>query len=330
MRTPFGRLLILGCVLVLCGAARADEGKATTRGHVKIVIVDDDGNRHERESDLGEDGPSRPYLGVEVDDDADGARVVEVYPDTAAERAGLKAGDTIVRFDGARVDGPAGLTTKILESAPGRSVDIEVQRAGKTRTLVAELGERNDGIHGLDLARLGELGEKLGDIDLDLDFDIDLEGLGAQLQDLEKNLGNMRFEFRMPQIEGAHPHVFMNGKPKLGVQLVETTPELREHLGGHPATGVLVSRVLDGAPADRAGIRVGDLITAVDGHKVVSAVDIRQALADKDGDTADVQVIRDHRVLTIEVDFPEVEEEDVEEAGQPAPRHSGRDVQIRS
>lgn len=58
-------------------------------------------------------------------------------------------------------------------------------------------------------------------------------------------------------------------RARLGVALVDITPELRRHFGvPDEETGVLVSRVLDGSPAEAAGIRVGDVLVSVDGEPV--------------------------------------------------------------
>jgi hypothetical protein len=99
------------------------------------------------------------------------------------------------------------------------------------------------------------------------------------------------------------------GKPRLGVQLVETTEELRRHLGGHDDAGVLVSKVLSGTPAERAGIRVGDLIVAVDEQEVASPEELREALDDKEGSTFPVELIRDKRQISLEVTIKEEEED---------------------
>lgn len=79
----------------------------------------------------------------------------------------------------------------------------------------------------------------------------------------------------------------------LGVSLVDLTSELREHYGAPKDAGVLVSSVEDGSPADKAGLKVGDIVVAIDGNDVDTAGDIRQGLRDKkDGDTARVEVLR--------------------------------------
>src|SRR5687768_4011062 len=51
----------------------------------------------------------------------------------------------------------------------------------------------------------------------------------------------------------------------LGVSLVDLTPELREHYGTDKNAGILVGSVEEGGPADKAGVKVGDIITSIDG-----------------------------------------------------------------
>lgn len=79
----------------------------------------------------------------------------------------------------------------------------------------------------------------------------------------------------------------------LGVTLTDLTPELREHFGAAKTAGVLVGAVENDGPADKTGIRVGDIIVGVDGKDVASAADLRRALKDKkEGDSVRVEVLR--------------------------------------
>jgi len=95
--------------------------------------------------------------------------------------------------------------------------------------------------------------------------------------------------------DGAIPFFeFIGGKRSyLGVVLTDLTPELREHYGASKTAGVLVGSVEDNSPADKAGIRVGDIVLSVDGADVDSAIDLRRALANKKaGDTARLELLR--------------------------------------
>ena len=80
----------------------------------------------------------------------------------------------------------------------------------------------------------------------------------------------------------------------LGVQLAELTPDLRTHFGVDPAAGVMVSEVVDGSPAARAGIRVGDIITAIDREAIASGRELaRHVRVKEDGETVLVELWRD-------------------------------------
>ncbi len=61
----------------------------------------------------------------------------------------------------------------------------------------------------------------------------------------------------------------------LGVELSELTPELRAHFGAPEQAGVMVARVVAGSPADKVGIKVGDILTSLDGKPVESSWDVR-------------------------------------------------------
>jgi len=79
----------------------------------------------------------------------------------------------------------------------------------------------------------------------------------------------------------------------LGVSLLDLSDELREHFGASRESGVMVESVADGSPADKAGVRVGDIIVAIDGKDVKSSSDLRSAIRDKkEGDSVRVEVVR--------------------------------------
>jgi membrane-associated protease RseP (regulator of RpoE activity) len=94
----------------------------------------------------------------------------------------------------------------------------------------------------------------------------------------------------------------------LGVGLVDITPQLREHYGASKESGALVGSVEAGSPADKAGLRVGDIITAVDGKEIDSAMDLRRALRDKkNGDSARIDVQRGRNRSTVVATLTEKE-----------------------
>ena len=104
----------------------------------------------------------------------------------------------------------------------------------------------------------------------------------------------------------------------LGVYIQRLTPEAAENLGLSGRHGALVSDVTSGGPAEKAGIRSGDVIVAFNGKEIRDEHDLPQAVASmKPGKTADVRLIREGKETTIAVTIAEMEGE----PGKPAGGH---------
>ncbi|BDG06626.1 trypsin-like peptidase domain-containing protein [Anaeromyxobacter oryzae] len=90
--------------------------------------------------------------------------------------------------------------------------------------------------------------------------------------------------------------------PKLGVSLAPLTADLARQLGVSGDEGVAVVDVVDGGPADRAGIRKGDLILEVNRRPVKKPDDVRAAVGKlKDGDMVLLRVRRGDQAVFVAV-----------------------------
>lgn len=78
-------------------------------------------------------------------DKAQGAIVSEVYPGGPAEKANVKVGDLIVKFNGQDVHSQADLPRIVGQLAPGTKVTFDVIRKGKRETLTGVLEKLKDG-----------------------------------------------------------------------------------------------------------------------------------------------------------------------------------------
>ncbi len=88
----------------------------------------------------------------------------------------------------------------------------------------------------------------------------------------------------------------------LGVGIQDLTPELSEYYKLGDRSGVLVTHVFEGDPADKAGIKVNDLIVTVDGEPVNSSRELSRRIAGLGvGKSAEIIVVRNgkERSLTI-------------------------------
>ena len=98
-------------------------------------------------------------------------------------------------------------------------------------------------------------------------------------------------------IEGDGPRV---RRGYLGVGLTDLSPELRIHFGAPEDSGVMVSKVDAGSPAEKAGLKVGDIISGVDGKAVRSAWDLGARVRELDeGQAAPLEVWRNAKVMTL-------------------------------
>jgi serine protease Do len=91
--------------------------------------------------------------------------------------------------------------------------------------------------------------------------------------------GNIGISFATPinLIKEILPQLRTNGKVTrgwAGLAIQEITPGLADSLGMAKPDGALVAGMVQGGPAERSGVKVGDVIVEFDGKKVVDAMDL--------------------------------------------------------
>jgi S1-C subfamily serine protease len=88
----------------------------------------------------------------------------------------------------------------------------------------------------------------------------------------------------------------------LGVQLSDLTPDAAGSLGAPAGSGLAVIEVVPGAPAERSGIRVGDVITRFAGKRIRALEELLSALRRQaPGDRVNVEILRNGSRLSIAV-----------------------------
>jgi serine protease Do len=287
-----------------------------------------------------------PRLGIQIRDiqkdelarlklaSPNGVAVVEVTKDSAAERAGVKANDVIVQFDGENVRSTQQLTRLVRETAPGRTVKMAVVRDGKRMEL--------DVTPAVPPAAVDVL---INRDDIRRDVEREMQALRDQLREF-------RYERRVPAPgppsappppgnleryrQGALPpgteetlrrfseefprsldRLLSPGSGRLGVSVQALTPDLAAYFG--VSAGVLVSSVDPERPAAKAGLKAGDVITAIDGKAVKSPGELVEQLAGRQSEVT-ISVTRDKKVVTLKatLDAPQTRPGRVIIAGRPA------------
>jgi serine protease Do len=273
MKRTFALALGIGA-LALAGLALGPAARAGEKADEKEKAGE--GNKVEQRVVVRHAGGG--FLGVglaDLEGDARGARVRSVEPGSAADKAGVKEGDVIVRFDGEPVRSAAQLSRLVGETPAGRSVPLELTRGGAAQKLTATLGERRMRV---------------------------FEGRDFP--------GMRQFEFELPEPPEAPsapgaPHAprpprawswnfgeggdFLRALPgaggprKLGLEYIDMGEQLAAayKLGGKG--GVLVTSVDADGPAAKAGVKAGDVILKFDGKAIGDASDLREAVAAAEG-----------------------------------------------
>ena len=117
----------------------------------------------------------------------------------------------------------------------------------------------------------------------------------------------------LPQLESTG-HV---ARGWLGVGIQEVTPELAKTFHIAAAKGALVSQVFPGGPAAKAGLKSGDVVTALNGKPVASPSELSRAVAAvPPGSTVKLEVLRDGKARTLEAKVTERDEQAVEQGRQ--------------
>lgn len=89
--------------------------------------------------------------------------------------------------------------------------------------------------------------------------------------------------------------------PYIGLTMQTVTSSLAQRYSLGASSGAYVVEVMSGSPADTAGIKSGDIITAVDGESITSADGMILAIRSKNvGDTVSVTFVRDGKEQTVQ------------------------------
>ena len=268
--------LILGVGVIAGGIVYAQESAAP-------VALDDQGPATtDRSFSILLDGGA--FLGVGTEDitkenmgrygmrEVRGAGVTQVIKDSPAEKAGLKKDDVIVRFDGESVTSARKLSRLVGESSADQTVRITISRGGAEQEVSATLSKHN-------MSNL--LGAGIRD---------------EVFRDLQRDLPKMK---DFPMVNGDGDFVFsFGGNRRIGISTQPLTKQLADYFGAKDG-GTLITSVNDNSPAARAGLKAGDVITAVDGEKVSSPGDVSRVINKKQEGDVSLTILRERNTRTV-------------------------------
>lgn len=133
--------------------------------------------------------------------------------------------------------------------------------------------------------------------------------IGVSTAIVSPNGGNVGIGFAIPSKEAAKvvAELREHGSVErgwLGVQMQPITEPLAAAIGRADEKGVLVSDVEPKSPAEKAGLKQGDVITGFNGKSIDEPRDLARAVADtKKGETSSIEIWREGKVQTLEVEI---------------------------
>lgn len=235
-----------------------------------------------------------------------GALIGKVAPDSPAAKAGLKENDVVTELNGQHIEGALQFRRMVRETPAGRSVQLTVWRDGRTQTLSATLAQsesRHLGNHanatpGTFTFRMPEMPE-LPEV--------------AELPEIPEMLDVPE----VPEIPGTlfDGNALFIGHPRLGIDAEDLSGQLGSYFGAPEGEGILVRSVNSGSPAEKAGLKAGDVITSINNERVRSVGDLRQKLSAGHDDkgknekepkntSVKVGVLRNKSELSMSVELP--------------------------
>ncbi|MBD3414758.1 MAG: PDZ domain-containing protein [Candidatus Aminicenantes bacterium] len=224
----------------------------------------------------------RGWLGISIiENQEDQVEVYDISKQSPAEKADIRKGDVILRFDGEEVTSTQKLAHSIRMHKPGDQVTMVIQRDQKEKSIQIQLSEYSK------KNMIEEFREKFPLL------------FSPEKFRIEKFPQPKEWPFPLPKRERKY----------IGVYLEEINRELSAYFGVSNGTGLLVTKIVRDSPAEKAGLRVGDVIIKADGRRINTRNQVEDIIQRKEeNDKVKLEVVRDKKTKNIEVQVKKEEE----------------------
>ena len=213
-------------------------------------------------------------------------------PATVGDSDSLSVGDSVLAV-GNPLGELGGTVTSGIVSALNRSVTIQGTSSTNTMSLIQMDASVSPGNSGGGLFNMN--GELIGLVNAKSSSS-DAEGLGFAIPI------NDAIQVAQDLLENG----YVSGRPYMGITYIAVTDAQTAAQFNVNAYGVYVVDVVQGGPADKAGLKVGDRIVSIDGTEIAQKDDLGTLMQQHTaGDTLSITVARDGQMQTVSLTLGE-------------------------
>ncbi len=204
-------------------------------------------------------------------DTESGVIIKHVVPDSPADEANLRQGDIIISVNGEEVDDSDELIDLIRSERAGEDADIIVIRDGDEEKIIVTLGSLKD--HD--------------------------EPVISWFHKGKPHSYSKTWKYSHSSMADSY----------IGVTLESLGKQLGEYFGVEDGEGVLITEIFEDSPAEKAGLKAGDVIIEIDGEVADEVEIVKEAVGEKDeGETVELTVLRERKQKEFEIEVEEAPE----------------------
>ena len=188
-----------------------------------------------------------------------GVLITGIVDGSPAEEAGLEKNDVIYSIAGEKIGDSNELGKLVGSKEPGDKIKVVAYRAGRKKTFNFALGEKKTAYVTIDLDDYDDIAQRAC-----------IRTLGKSANVWVTSRGG---KFSM-----------YGGRGRMGLKLHELDTDLAPYFKVDEGEGMLVLGVVEGSPAEEAGIKAGDVIVKIGDEDIEDIDDVYDALAEVDMD----------------------------------------------
>ena len=187
----------------------------------------------------------------------------------------MKESDVVTEVNGQRIEGTEQFRRMIREFPAGRAAQLTIWRDGHSQTVSVTLGKSEPHHISTHVAPVAP------------------GSFAFQMPDMPQ----------MGELFGNGP--WTSSGPRLGIDAENLDGEFGNFFGAPEGEGILVRGVFADSPAAKAGLKVGDVITSVDGERIRSVGELREKVVEKkEAKSVKLGLIRNKAELSLSVELP--------------------------